>query len=142
MVMTPTRAPTGAGQMPRSLSLTLYPTIMSQERTLFTTTEAARQLGISPSTVKDAIATGTMDYVPIHARLNMVTQQAIEAYRRDHLGQQGRPSRKKTTTKAATHEERAQAAHDAIDEGHTQTESPASEGEGTHGPSAQRHEQG
>ncbi len=130
MVMTPTRAPTtGAGQMPRSLSLTLYPTIMSEERTLFTTTEAARQLGISPSTVKDAIATGTMDYVPIHARLNMVTRAAIEAYRRDHLGQQGRPARKKATKKAAAPpEERNQAAHDAmhdaIDEGHTQTESP------------------
>jgi excisionase family DNA binding protein len=125
MVMTPTRAPTGAGQTPRSLSLTLYPTIMNEERTLFTTTEAARQLGISPSTVKDAIATGTMDYVPIHARLNMVTRAAIEAYRRDHLGQQGRPARKKATKKAsAPPEERDQAAHDAIDEGHTQTESP------------------
>jgi len=129
MVMTLTHAPTRAGQTPRSLSLTLYPTIMNEERTLFTTTEAARQLGISPSTVKDAIATGTMDYVPIHARLNMVTQQAIEAYRRDHLGQQGRPSRKKATkaTKkkaSAPPEERDQAAHDTIDEGHMRTQAP------------------
>jgi len=70
----------------------------SEERALFTTTEAAAQLGIAPATVKDAIMRGTMEYVPIHPRLNMVTREAIEKYRRDHLGQQGRPkgTRKKT----------------------------------------------
>lgn len=63
----------------------------SEERALFTTTEAAAQLGIAPATVKDAIMRGTMEYVPIHPRLNMVTREAIEKYRRDHLGRQGRP---------------------------------------------------
>lgn len=72
----------------------------SKERALFTTTEAAAQLGIAPATVKDAIMRGTLEHVPIHARLNMVTREAIEKYRRDHLGQQGRP--KGTKKKAQT----------------------------------------
>jgi len=129
MVMTPARAraPTVEAQTPRPLAPTRYYGSMSEERTLFTTTEAATQLGISPSTVKDAIATGTLEYVPIHARLNMVTRAAIEAYRRDHLGQQGRPAHKKTGRKktAAPREGRDLAAHDARDEGHTQTQTQA-----------------
>jgi hypothetical protein len=129
MVMTPTCAPIGGGQGSRSLSLRLYPRVMSEERTLFTTAEAAAMLGISPQAVRTAAWIGTLDVERINPRLNMVTRAAIEAYRRDHLGQQGRPSRKKATkaTKkkaAAPPEERAQAAHDAIDEGRTQTESP------------------
>ncbi len=130
----PIRVPVGAGQRPRSLSLRLYPTGMSDERTLFTTTEAARQLGISPSTVKDAIATGTLEHVPIHARLNMVTLAAIEAYRRDHLGQQGRPKGTKgkppppadSLPAGGNQADQAnQAAHHTIiEEGHTRTQAP------------------
>jgi len=104
---------------------------MSDERTLFTTTEAARQLGISPSTVKDAIATGTLEHVPIHARLNMVTLAAIEAYRRDHLGQQGRPKGTKgkppppADSLPAGGDQADQAAHHTIiEEGHTHTQAP------------------
>ncbi len=73
-----------------------------EERALFTTTEAAAQLGIAPATVKDAIMRGTMEYVPIHARLNMVTRDAIEKYRRDHLGRQGRPKGRKKEAKNST----------------------------------------
>ena len=59
-------------------------------RDLFTTAEAAAQLGITQATVKTAITLGTWKVVRIHARLNMVTAAAIEEYRREHLGQQGR----------------------------------------------------
>ncbi len=74
----------------------------SEERALFTTSEAAAQLGIAPATVKDAIMRGTLEYVPIHPRLNMVTREAIEKYRRDHLGQQGRPKGTKKKAQAST----------------------------------------
>jgi len=135
MVMTPTptlppiRAPAGVGQALRLPVPRRYHGGMAEERTLFTTTEAARQLGISPSTVKDAIATGTLEHVPIHARLNMVTLAAIEAYRRDHLGQQGRPKGTKgkpppPAVSSPAGSEQAADAHHTIDEGHTHTQAP------------------
>ncbi len=60
-----------------------------EQRTLFTTSEAAHLLGITPGTVKDAIVRGTLDYIPINPRLNMVTVEAIEKYRRERLGKRG-----------------------------------------------------
>ncbi len=66
-------------------------TIMPEEeqRTLFTTAEAAALLGITHGAVKDAIVRGALDHIAINPRLNMVTVQAIEAYRRDRLGKRG-----------------------------------------------------
>ncbi len=60
-----------------------------EQRTLFTTSEAAHLLGITPGAVKDAIVRGTLDYIPINPRLNMVTVEAIETYRRERLGKRG-----------------------------------------------------
>ncbi len=60
-----------------------------EQRTLFTTSEAAHLLGITPGAVKDAIVRGTLDYIPINPRLNMVTLEAIETYRRERLGKRG-----------------------------------------------------
>ncbi len=124
MVMTVTRAPTGGGQAPRPRSFRLYATVMSEERTLFTTAEAAAMLGISPQAVRTAAWIGTLQVEKINPRLNMVTREAIEAYRRDYLGRVGRPSRKKaaaTRKAAAPRDDRDQTAHDARDEGHTMT---------------------
>ncbi len=60
-----------------------------EQRTLFTTSEAAHLLGITPGAVKDAIVRGALDYIPINPRLNMVTVDAIEKYRRERLGKRG-----------------------------------------------------
>jgi len=46
-------------------------------------------LGVSPNTVRSAIKRGVMAYEQINPRLNMVTVEAIEAYRRERLGQRG-----------------------------------------------------
>jgi len=70
-------------------------------RTLFTTAEAAAQLGISHGAVKTAIVQGTLQAQRINPRLNMITAAAIAAYRRDHLGQKGRPKGAKNKPKAA-----------------------------------------
>jgi len=70
-------------------------------RTLFTTAEAAAQLGISHGTVKTAIVLGTLPAERINPRLNMITAEAIAAYRRDHLGRRGRPKGAKNKPKAA-----------------------------------------
>jgi len=58
-------------------------------RPLYTTTEAAAMLGVSPNTVKSAIKRGVLAHEAIHPRLNMVTLEAIETYRRERLGQRG-----------------------------------------------------
>ncbi len=60
-------------------------------RDLFTTAEAAAQLGIKQTAVKAAITLGTLKAVRINPRLNMVTAAAIEEYRATHLRRQGRP---------------------------------------------------
>ncbi len=46
-------------------------------------------LGIAHDTVKNAIRRGVMAYEQINPRLNMVTLEAIETYRRERLGQRG-----------------------------------------------------
>jgi len=70
-----------------------------QERALFTTAEAAAQLGVSQATVRTAVNRGTLRAHRVSARLNLITAEAIEEYRRDHLGRQGRP--KGATSKTA-----------------------------------------
>jgi len=102
MVMTPTRAPTVTGQPPRRPWPRLYPTGMSEERTLFTVTEAAAQLGISPETLRTAARVGTLKVEKFSPRLNLVTPEAIEAYRRAHLGRSGRPKGARNKPKGGT----------------------------------------
>lgn len=60
-----------------------------EDRTLFTTSEAAKRLGLAHSTVQDAINRGVLEVVRINPRLNMVTLDAIEKYRRERLGKRG-----------------------------------------------------
>ncbi len=70
--------------------------------THYTTAEAAAKLGITQAGVKYAISRGTLTSVPVNPRLNMVPEPSIEAYRRNHLGQQGRPKGVKNKPKAST----------------------------------------
>ncbi len=56
---------------------------------LYTTAQAAEMLGVSPNTIKNAIQRGVMACERINPRLNMVTLEAIETYRRERLGQRG-----------------------------------------------------
>lgn len=76
---------------------------MEQTRTLFTTAEAAQQLGIAHISVKSAIRLGTLTVQRINPRLNMVTAEAIETYRRDHLGRRGRRPRRTAATELVEH---------------------------------------
>ena len=70
---------------------------MIQKRSLLTTAEAAADLGLSHNTVKSAIRRGRLAVEHINPRLNMVTREAIEAYRRDHLGKRGWDKRRVLT---------------------------------------------
>jgi len=58
-------------------------------RPLYTTAQAAEMLSVSVNTIQDAIRRGVMAYEQINPRLNMVTLDAIETYRRERLGQRG-----------------------------------------------------
>jgi len=78
-------------------------------RDLFTTAEAAAQLGIKQTAVKAAITLGTLKAVRINPRLNMVTAAAIEEYRREHLRRQGRP-------KGSRNQPKGEGKHDAGDD--------------------------
>ncbi len=73
-----------------------------EERTLFTTAEAAALLGIKQSTVKVAVRLGTLQVERVSPRLNLITAASIEAYRRTRLGRRGRPKGAKNKPEAST----------------------------------------
>lgn len=56
---------------------------------MLTTQQAAEQLGISRQAVQRAIKRGTLK-AEKHGRDYDITPEAVEDYRRDHLGQRGR----------------------------------------------------
>ena len=73
-----------------------------------TTDEAAKELGLTPGTVRARIHDGTLHAVK-HGRDHWLTERDLAAYRRDHLGRRGRPDgakdgqpRKKAATPAST----------------------------------------
>ena len=61
----------------------------------FTTTQVAEMLGIKRPTVHSAIQRGTLPSELASVGVRLVSQAAIDAYRVNHLGQVGKPSRKK-----------------------------------------------
>ncbi len=65
-------------------------------RTLYTTAEAAGQLGIAPGTLRNAIQRKRLHVVQINPRLHLIEASEIERYRHEILGQRGgyRPRRK------------------------------------------------
>ena len=68
----------------------------------YSTAEAAERLGLSLSTVRDAIATGTLAYRAVGPRKNMVPEPALEEYRHLRLGRRGRPKGSKNKPEAST----------------------------------------
>ena len=69
--------------------------------THYTTTEAAALLGIQPGAVRDAIARGALAYRAIAPGQNMVSEPALEEYKRKRLGRRGRPKGAKNKPKDA-----------------------------------------
>lgn len=61
----------------------------------YTTAQVAEILGIDQKSVQSAIARGTLKSELLSPRLRVVSPAAIDAYREQHLGQVGRPTRKK-----------------------------------------------
>ena len=69
----------------------------------FTTTQAAEILGVKRATVYSAIQRGTLETALGSPGTHLISQAAIDAYRENHLGQVGHPTRKKQRrTKVAT----------------------------------------
>jgi Helix-turn-helix domain len=57
---------------------------------LFTVSEAAEMLGLSPSSVRYAVKRGLIAPVRVHLRLNAIPRSEIEGYEREHLGRRGK----------------------------------------------------
>jgi excisionase family DNA binding protein len=55
----------------------------------YTVSQAARELGLTPGTVRYLIAHGRIKARQITPRLNAVSAEEIARYRREHLGRQG-----------------------------------------------------
>ncbi len=69
----------------------------------FTTTQAAEILGVKRATVYSAIQRGTLETALGSPGTHLISQAALDAYRENHLGQVGHPTRKKQRrTKVAT----------------------------------------
>jgi Helix-turn-helix domain len=62
---------------------------------LFTVTEAAAELGLSPSALRSAINYGSLHPIRLDRRTNMLSREEVERYRREHLGQRGKRKNKK-----------------------------------------------
>lgn len=60
---------------------------------LLTTTEAARELGVRPGTIRNAVATGRIAVVRKGDR-NYVSREELDKYKRLYWGKRGRASGK------------------------------------------------
>jgi len=61
----------------------------------FTTAQAAEMLGLSRVTVQSAIRRGLLESELASPNVRLISQAAIDAYRANHLGQVGQPTRKR-----------------------------------------------
>jgi len=59
---------------------------MAIERDWYTTEEAARELGLAPSSIRAAAKKGTIKVETIAPRVRAITREELECYRREHLG--------------------------------------------------------
>ncbi len=115
-LLTPAIAP------PRVLSLlphraARYPMSMAKKHddplytiARYTTAQVAALLGVGQIAVQSAIKRGTLESELVSPRIRLVSQAAIDAYRANHLGQVGQPSRKKRRMKQKAEELKAAAA--------------------------------
>jgi len=118
--MTPLLTP--AITPPRVLSLSprraaRYPMSMAKKHddplytiARYTTAQVAALLGVGQIAVQSAIKRGTLESELVSPRIRLVSQAAIDAYRANHLGQVGQPSRKKRRMKQKAEELKAAAA--------------------------------
>lgn len=77
---------------------------MEIEGTWYTTAQAADKLGLSHDTIRSAIRLGTLKATLINPRLNVVTAEALDEYRREHLGRRGRPPRRQPAGVSTNHQ--------------------------------------
>ena len=116
--------------MPLTIDGTLY----------YTTTEAARELGVQPGAVRDAVARGAIAVRHVEEiDRNLIALQDLERYRAERAGQQGWAARKDPTyqptdSRAAYFREyrrrrRQEAAEQAQAHEQTQTHSTTEAGE-------------
>lgn len=75
-------------------------TAMPLPSDLLTTTEVARELGLTLSGVRAAIHDGALAVVRIDGRTNAVTRAEVERYKREH---RGRPGKRKMTDQQPPH---------------------------------------
>lgn len=66
---------------------------MPTEHGWMTTEEVAQTLGMSQDSIRHAIARGTLKAIKV-SRINMITPDALDEYRREHLHKQGWDKRK------------------------------------------------
>ena len=90
----------------------------------FTTAQAAEMLGLSRVTVQSAIRRGLLESELASPNVRLISQAAIDAYRANHLGQVGQPTRKRQQmlNKLAEAQARKAAAADGAPEAPTDTE--------------------
>ena len=65
----------------------------------YTTAQAAEMLGVERIAIQTAIRRGTLESELVSTRVRLISQAAIDAYRENHRGQVGHPTRKKRRMK-------------------------------------------
>jgi excisionase family DNA binding protein len=73
---------------------------VSGAQDLLSVAQAARELGLSPSGIRNAIMYGTITPVRLDGRTNLIPRAEVEGYRREHLGQRGKRKKKPATEPA------------------------------------------
>ncbi len=69
---------------------------MMVTRDWYTTDEAARELGLAPSTIRGAARRGVLRVEVVAPRVRAITREELERYRREHLGKGGWSTRRAT----------------------------------------------
>jgi len=65
-------------------------------RDWYTTDEAARELGLAPSTIRGAARRGVLQVEVVAPRVRAITREELDRYRREHLGKGGWSARRAT----------------------------------------------
>ena len=61
----------------------------------YTTEEAARELGLTPSTIRGAAKRGALKVHVVAPRVRAITHEELDRYRREHLGKAGWTTRRR-----------------------------------------------
>lgn len=88
---------------------------MTIERDWFTTEEAAKELGVTPSTIRGAAFRGVLKVEIVAPRVRAITRAELERYRRENRGTHGREVTRARAAAERAAAERAAAAKTALD---------------------------